>query len=308
MSFKALLLTLPLSLAITASAIAQPLPPNSAAEELKVLVSDVQAQLQRGERSTAALAPQLARFEALFAKYRDQKTDDVARILYMHATLLSQVLEDIEAATRLFKQLAAEFPSTESGAAAGEAMLQLERQSKARAAQAALVGQRAPELHFTWSTHTGLKTLADLKGKVVVLDFWATWCGPCIASFPQVRELTAYYRDSDVVVLGVTSLQGFVANMGPRIDTKGDPDREMALMHDFIKAKNITWPVAFSREPVFNRDYGVTGIPHMAILAPDGTVRHTGLHPAMPHAEKVSKIDALLKEFGKPVPAALKGR
>ena len=40
------------------------------------------------------------------------------------------------------------------------------------------------------------------------------------------------------------------------------------------------------------------------ILAPDGTVRHTGLHPAMPHAEKVKLIDALLKEFGKPVPQA----
>jgi hypothetical protein len=41
----------------------------------------------------------------------------------------------------------------------------------------------------------------------------------------------------------------------------------------------------------------------MAIVAPDGKVRHTGMHPAEPHATKVEKIDALLKEFGKPLPA-----
>jgi hypothetical protein len=74
-------------------------------------------------------------------------------------------------------------------------------------------------------------------------------------------------------------------------------------MKTYVKAKDITWNVVFSEEPVFNEAYGVTGIPHMAIVAPDGKVRHTGMHPAEPHATKVEKIDALLKEFGKPLPA-----
>ena len=104
-----------------------------------------------------------------------------------------------------------------------------------------------------------------------------------------------------MVVLGVTSIQGSVSGLQPqRIDTKGDPQKEMALMSDYIKAKEITWTIGFSDEEVFNPDYGITGIPHMAIIAPDGTLRHTGLHPAMPHAEKVEKIDALLKEFKLP--------
>ena len=46
------------------------------------------------------------------------------------------------------------------------------------------------------------------------------------------------------------------------------------------------------------------GIPYMAIIAPDGTVRHTGLHPAMPLAEKTVKIDAILKEFNLKLPDA----
>jgi len=107
----------------------------------------------------------------------------------------------------------------------------------------------------------------------------------------------------------VTSLQGYVMGLSPpRIDTRNDPRKEMALMADFIKAKDITWSIAFSQEPVFNPEYGVSGIPHMAIIAPDGTVRHTGLHPAMPHAQKVEMIDALLKEFGRKLPAASTGR
>ena len=119
-----------------------------------------------------------------------------------------------------------------------------------------------------------------------------------------MRELVAHYKDAPVVVIGVTSVQGSVVNLEPQpIDTKGDPEKEKSLMPPFIKAKNMTWTVAFSDEEVFNPDYGVTGIPHMTIIAPDGTVRHNGMHPATPHAEKAEKIDAILKEFGLKVPA-----
>ena len=92
-----------------------------------------------------------------------------------------------------------------------------------------------------------------------------------------------------------------------RIDTKDNPDKEFALTANFIKAKNMTWPVVFTEQRVFNPEYGVNGIPHMAIIAPDGTVRHNGLHPGMPHAETIEKVDALLKEFGKPVPTRSTG-
>ena len=106
----------------------------------------------------------------------------------------------------------------------------------------------------------------------------------------------------DVAIVGVTSIQGSVMGLQPpQIDTRGNPEKEMALMRDYMKAKGMTWTVAFSEQEVFNPDYGITGIPHMAIIAPDGKIRHTGLHPGMPHAEKVQMIDAILREFGKPV-------
>jgi thiol-disulfide isomerase/thioredoxin len=277
----------------------------TAASDLKSLVGRVNQKLQAGQSSAAELKDELAAFDALLAKYQGQKTDDVARILFMEAALYAQVLGDNSKARELMQQLKADFPGTAPAKDADEALTALERQAKAEAAKAALVGKPAPELHFKWASSDGLKSLAELKGKVVVLDFWATWCGPCVASFPNVRELAAYYKGSDVAIVGVTSIQGFVVGLEPaRIDTKGNPDKEMALMKDYIKAKDITWTVAFSDEPVFNPDYGITGIPYMAIIAPDGTVRHAGLHPAMPHADKVEKINAILKEFGKVAPSA----
>jgi len=161
------------------------------------------------------------------------------------------------------------------------------------------------ELKFT--AIDGRETdLAALKGKVVLVDFWATWCGPCIASFPNVAEVVKRYEGYDVAVVGVTSLQGFVSGLeGGRVDTKGNPEKEMALMKDFMKAKAMTWTVAFSQQEVFNPDYGILGIPYVAIIAPDGTVRHAGLHPGGSLAEKAEKIDAILKEFKLKAPATL---
>lgn len=176
------------------------------------------------------------------------------------------------------------------------------------AARGKLVGSPAPPLAFEWASVEGLRSLSDLKGKVVVLDFWATWCGPCVASIPNVRELAAHYAGFPVAVVGVTSVQGnhIDPDDGP-IDTKGDPRKEHALMTGFIKKKDITWPIAFSTEEVFNPEYGVNGIPHVVILDAKGVVRHTDLHPSEPLAEKAKKIDALLKEAGLEAPAPPSG-
>ena len=269
-------------------------------EELNALVARIQEKLRAGKKSAADLATETAAFDALRAKYADQQPETAAKITQLEYTLYRDVLKDAAKAAELRTVLATKFSHFADGMRAAMEIATQERAEQMRAAQAGVVGKTAPALTFLWSTQPGLKSLSDLKGKVVVLDFWATWCGPCIATFPQIRELVEHYKGADVVVVGVTSLQGYVSGLEPaRIDTKGDPAKEFALMPDFIKAKNMTWTVAFSDERVFNPDYGVTGIPHMAIIAPDGTVRHNGLHPGMPHAEKLALIDALLAEFGK---------
>ena len=168
-------------------------------------------------------------------------------------------------------------------------------------ARGELLGRQAPEIHFAWSSRDGLKQLSRLRGKIVMLDFWATWCGPCVEALPEVAGLAARYRGFDVEIIGVTSVQGAIIGLrSGTVDCKGDPEKEMRLMAAYLKERAITWPVVFSREPVLNPDYGVQGLPNLTLIAPDGTVRYSA--PGLRPADVRNRIDALLMEFRRPVP------
>lgn len=171
-------------------------------------------------------------------------------------------------------------------------------------ARGKLIGYQAPAINFNWCTNKSLKNLNDLKGSVVIIDFWATWCGPCVKSFPNIRRLQERYKDYPVKIIGVTSLQGSHSDQlnRKRIDTKGNPELEYSLMPGFIRDMDITWTIAFSEQNVFNPDFGVRGIPHVAIVDSEGRVRYNALRPYESPAHEAVKIDGLLMEAGLPFP------
>ncbi|MBA4319052.1 MAG: hypothetical protein C0412_11695 [Flavobacterium sp.] len=107
--------------------------------------------------------------------------------------------------------------------------------------------------------------LADLKGKVVVVDFWATWCGPCKASFPALQKVYEKYKSNpDVVILAVNTWE-----------SETGKEKEKAVTQ-FIKENNYTFKVIYDledRAKNFASQFGVEGIPTKFILDKEGKIQ-----------------------------------
>jgi thiol-disulfide isomerase/thioredoxin len=103
--------------------------------------------------------------------------------------------------------------------------------------------------------------LSDYKGKVVVLDFWATWCGPCKASFPAMQELVTKYKDKDVEFLFVNTLE------------KSKNDSEIVKkVAAFMDSKKYSFNVVFDFDDAVISKYKVRGIPTKILIDKNGMI------------------------------------
>ena len=138
-----------------------------------------------------------------------------------------------------------------------------------RADHAALEGKPMPALSVTGWINGEVKP-EDMKGKVVIVDFYATWCGPCMAAIPHNNELLEKYKDKGLVILGVCTNQ-----------------RGQEKMADVVTTKGIKYPTARDPELASQKAWAVHYYPTYAVIDRKGIVRAIGLQPE--HVETVVK-------------------
>ncbi|MEW6199373.1 MAG: TlpA disulfide reductase family protein [Planctomycetota bacterium] len=154
-----------------------------------------------------------------------------------------------------------------------------------------LIGKPAPLFAGTALDEKPL-ALEELRGRVVIVDFWATWCAPCVQAMPQIQKLHLKYADKPVTVIGVNQ----------------DDKRTEAKIKPFLKDKEITFRQLPDPKGKIARKYKVAGIPCTFLLDKKGTVQavHVGLSMSL-EEDIGGEIEKLLNDENLFDPEKLRG-
>ncbi|MBI3953087.1 MAG: TlpA family protein disulfide reductase [Chloroflexi bacterium] len=137
------------------------------------------------------------------------------------------------------------------------------------------VGQIAPD--FTLERlDGGVLALRELRGRVVLVNFWATWCGPCKVEMPIIQQVYNEYRARGFEVVGVDF---------------GEPREDAA---DFVQRGGFSWPFVLDSDQAIAKRYNVLGLPSSFFLDRQGIVRRIHVGPFVTVAQLKQQVDGLL--------------
>lgn len=228
-------------------------------EKQKSVVAQYQGATEEQRNTPEFTANLESQFESLGQQVQDKQIDFIKSNPQSMLSLYSLQdiagsSDDITEVETLFNNLSAEVKASELGKSL---------QAQLETSKAVAIGAIAPD--FTQADTAGNPvSLKDFRGKYVLLDFWASWCGPCRAENPNVVEAYQKFKDKNFTVLGIS------------LDREGAKDAWMKAIHD----DNLTWTQVSDLkfwENAVARQYGIRSIPQNFLLDPQGKIIATNL-------------------------------
>jgi len=254
-------------------------------------LDDLIAKLEENPDDTDSISIYHSKLMSLASPLTRTEPDKAEELLNAAKKLLASMKEKTQedATKKAIEGIERSFGRLEQGIATGKKLV-------------ALVGADAAPLEVEAWVNGEPLTDSDLKGKVVLLDFWSIWCGPCIATFPHLREWHEKYAEKGLVIIGLTRYYGYTwddeAGRPKRAANREDvtPEQEQEMLVKFAENHNLHHRFAIQKGSALSEYYAVSGIPHVVVIDREGKIRlfriGSGEKNAKDVAEMIEKLIA----------------
>lgn len=143
-------------------------------------------------------------------------------------------------------------------------------QVRDRSIQMALIGQESPDISVKEWIKGGLESLADLRGRVILLEFWATWCKPCQEMFPKLKKLHEVENQRGLEVVALT--RHYMAYGG----TPESMLEERQLMLGMVNQHEVEFHVGVAEDERLQTTFGANGLPTLVLVDRTGIIQYAG--------------------------------